>query len=129
MPKPFQALILLGHGSRRFEHSDVLEEMARLLKIEFPGLRVKLAFMSLCEPNLEAVTERLVAEGASEISVLPCFLFRGIHVTEDIPEMLQSLKRRFPSVRFVLADTLGDPKHLSLIAKERLLRVWRPNTS
>jgi len=128
MPEPLQGLILLGHGSRRPEHSDVLEEMARLLKLEFPDLRVELAFMSLCEPNLDAIAERLIAGGASEITVLPCFLFRGIHVTEDIPGILEGLKGRFPSVRFILADTLGDPKHLSRIAKERLLRAWGQHT-
>jgi sirohydrochlorin cobaltochelatase len=124
MSEPLQGLILLGHGSRRPEHSDVLEEMARLLKLEFPGLRVELAFMSLCEPGLGSIAERLVEEGVSEITVLPCFLFRGVHVTEDIPGMLEGLKGRFPSVRLILADTLGDPTHLSRIAKERLLRAW-----
>lgn len=127
MKKGWRALVLIGHGSRKPDHRDVLDEMADQLRAEFLGLRVEVAFMSLCDPPLEEVIRRLVHEGAQEITVLPCFLFRGVHVTEDIPRMLADLRQAYPSVRFFLAEGLGDPKRLGSIAKERCLAVWAGN--
>ena len=127
MTKTERALVLIGHGSRKPDHRTVLDEMAGLLRAEFPGFRVEVAFMSLCEPSLEGVIQELVQEGAREITVLPCFLFRGVHVTEDIPKMLDDLRQAYPFVRFFLAEGLGDPKHLGSIAKERCLEAWSEN--
>jgi sirohydrochlorin ferrochelatase len=64
------------------------------------------------------VFERCVALGAREVIVLPYFLHFGVHLREDVPEILREQGRKHPDVRLVLGKHLGcDDALIDLIAK------------
>jgi sirohydrochlorin ferrochelatase len=64
------------------------------------------------------IFERCVGQGAMAIIVLPYFLHFGIHLREDIPEILRENGRKHPEVRLVLGKHLGyDDALVTLVAK------------
>ena len=59
------------------------------------------------EPGITAGLDKLINAGAAEIVVLPYLLAAGQHVASDIPAEVESLARRHPRVRIILAPHLG----------------------
>lgn len=114
-------VILLGHGSRRFlEFAHGLDAVARDVQAAVgPAVRVEAAFFEFLAPALDEAVERLVAEGARRIVVLPYFLFDGREVKSVIPEQLAVLGRRFPGVELVQGPALGLDDRLVELAAER----------
>lgn len=114
-------VILLGHGSRRFpEFAGGLATVAREVQAAVgPAVRVEAAFFEFLAPSLDEAVERLVAEGARRIVVLPYFLFDGREVKSVIPEQLAVLGRRFPGVKLVQGPALGLDDRLVELVTER----------
>lgn len=110
-------LILLGHGSRRGTATDegLREATARLQRLVPLPMRVRMAAWEFTEPSLSEVVTQLAAEGSRRIVVVPYFLFDGKHIKEEIPEMLDALRQRYPGVDLGYAHTLGfDPRLVQL---------------
>jgi sirohydrochlorin cobaltochelatase len=62
--------------------------------------------------------ERCVRLGVQEIIVLPYFLNFGIHLREDIPEILRRAADSHPGIRLILGKHLGyDEALVRLVAK------------
>jgi len=75
----------------------------------------------LIEPDLRTATDRLVAEGASAIRVVPLFLGMGKHVREDLPRLLDELRALHPTVDFSLTRAVGEePEVIELLARKSL---------
>jgi sirohydrochlorin cobaltochelatase len=77
------------------------------------------AFMELAEPGLDAAVTEAVAGGATEIVVQPCFLFDGMHIRRDIPEMLSGFAAQHPTVAFRFGRPFGADPRLVEILLER----------
>lgn len=104
-----QALLLVAHGSRR-EASNV--EVFKLAEIiaSHPDQAfgcVHAAFLELAEPSIPAGIHQCVAEGATEVRVLPYFLNTGRHVAEDIPHEVDKARAELPSVSIELLPHVG----------------------
>jgi sirohydrochlorin cobaltochelatase len=95
--------ILLAHGSRRMGGNQTVEQLADKLDLE-P------AYWSVAPSLTERVTA-LVAEGATEIGILPYFLFAG-GITDAIGELVAKLREQFPQVRIILAEPIGNSSGL-----------------
>jgi sirohydrochlorin cobaltochelatase len=62
--------------------------------------------------------ERCVRQGVKEVMVIPYFLHFGVHLRQDIPEMLREAVAKHPEVRLVLGRHLGyDDALVSLVEK------------
>lgn len=48
------------------------------------------------------------------------FLYNGVHIEQDIPDMIAELQREFPEVEFVLQPTLQDDPALEQLIVDRL---------
>ncbi|HHW07447.1 MAG TPA: cobalamin biosynthesis protein CbiX [Clostridia bacterium] len=122
-----KGIILLGHGSRARvdEANQLLVEMASLLKNRIRAGEIAPAWMNSKSgrPGLREVAARLAEAGFTEIIVAPWFLTSGLHIQEDIPEMLEELRQRYPRVRFALARPLGADPRLADILAERIQEV------
>jgi sirohydrochlorin ferrochelatase len=101
------ALLLIAHGSRRAEANADLEFVAAELRARGRYGVVRVSYLELAEPGIEAGGVQCVEAGATEVILLPYFLSPGVHVVEDLTEARDKLSERFPRVRFVLAEPLG----------------------
>jgi sirohydrochlorin ferrochelatase len=112
-----RAVILIGHGSRAAGADDDMEKIAAGLREKSGGI-VETCRMSGRGIPFDGTFERCVRQGAKEIIVLPYFLHFGVHLREDIPEILRTAVRRRPEIRLVLGRHLGyDDALVDLVAK------------
>ena len=113
-----KAIILFGHGSRDPLWRRPIEAVAARLAAQQPTVLVRCAYLELDQPDLSTAAAQLVAQGASDVTVLPMFLGTGKHAREDLPGLAQSLRSAHPGVRFSLRQPVGeDPRVLDLLAK------------
>jgi len=121
--KTTERFIVIGHGSPRREANTIGALAASLHADLHPGCNdncVKGAYLQFSEPDIEAVIEMSVNEGASRIVLHPFFLNSGMHVTKDIPELIDSARTKYPGVEFIYTEPLGMHEKLIDIVKERI---------
>ncbi len=98
----------MAHGSRLPEPCLAVQALAERLQ-QTLAMPVAAAFLT-CPPDAATAIERLVADGASQIIVMPYFLHAGRHVREDLPHLLDGARQRHPNCRFTSLPCLeGDP--------------------
>lgn len=102
-----KALLLVDHGSRRAEANALLAQIAGLVAARRPAWIVEVAHMELAPPTVDEAFDACIARGASEVVVMPYFLARGRHATEDIPALAQAAAARHPGVTLRVAEPLG----------------------
>ncbi len=115
-----EAVIVLGHGSRREEANDEVREMAKLLGESIREIPCKAAFLSFGSPDLEAITEELFREGVKRVYVAPFFLVTGNHIKEDIPREISRQQERHPEMDFNLISHLGPHPQLAGLISEKI---------
>lgn len=101
------ALLLVDHGSRRAEANALLAQIAALVAARRPALIVEIAHMELAPPTVDEAFDACVSRGATEVVVMPYFLARGRHATEDIPALARAAAARHPHVALRIAEPLG----------------------
>jgi sirohydrochlorin cobaltochelatase len=112
------ALIILGHGSRNPAATGQFNELVDQVRASRDDL-VLPAFMELAEPSLADAVGQAVAAGANAIVVQPCFLFDGMHIRRDIPEMLSGFADGHPDVEFSFGRPIGPDPRVAEILLER----------
>ena len=118
-PSPDQTgLILLAHGSRDPLWRQPIEAVHQLVQAMQPGLPCICAYLDACAPDLPAAAQSLIAQGVKHLIVLPLFLGTGKHAREDIPRLLDELRRQHPGCQFDLQTAAGEnPRVTSLLAQ------------
>jgi sirohydrochlorin ferrochelatase len=112
-----RAMILIGHGSRATGADDDMEKIAAGLRAKLGGIVATCRMSGRGIPFDEAF-DQCVRQGAKSVIVLPYFLHFGVHLREDIPEMLREAVAKHPEVRLVLGRHLGyDDTLVTLVAK------------
>ncbi|WP_028576573.1 sirohydrochlorin chelatase [Desulfomicrobium escambiense] len=114
-------MIVLGHGSRRREVGEAFTAMVGRVARQLPGMTVLPAFFSLGEPTLADQVRRLASGGCSRIVIMQYFLYNGVHIEQDIPEMIAELRREMPGIEFVVQPTLQDDPAMERLIADRLL--------
>ena len=119
-------IILIGHGSPRKEANNI-EIIGKLLhKTIHPncsGQCVKVAYLQFASPDI-AETIRTCAEGgAKRVIIHPFFLSSGMHVTKDIPEIIDEARTAHPGVEFIYTEPLGVHEDLAKIVIDRIQSV------
>ncbi len=114
-------MIVLGHGSRRVEVALRFTAMVERVARQVGRAPVLPAFFSLGEPTLADQVRVLASQGCTRIVVMQYFLYNGVHIEKDIPEMIEGLRREFPQLEFALQPTLEDDPALERLIVERLL--------
>lgn len=112
-----RAVILIGHGSRAADADDDMEKIAVGLRAKLGGIVLTCRMSGRGIPFDEAF-DQCVRQGAKNVIVLPYFLHFGVHLREDIPEILRENGKKYPDVRLVLGKHLGyDDTLVHLVAK------------
>ncbi len=138
------AIVLVGHGSKRAEANSALERLCRLVEASVSGgpdyaaagaagkpafgvaplrderPRVEAAFLQFASPDLATVIERLVTDGYRRIVVVPVFLYEGAHVTRDIPAVIEAQRRAHPEARLTVSPVLGVDQRIATMVWDRI---------
>jgi len=112
------AVILFAHGSRDPLWHAPIEAVARQARALAPQSPVLCAYLELTEPDLPAAVATLVAQGIEHVRILPMFLGVGRHAREDLPALLDQLRRAHPAVQLELLQAVGEhPAMTELMAR------------
>jgi len=109
-----KALILFAHGARDPRWAAPFEAVAAQVRTLQPAVHVRLAYLELMQPSLPEAADELVAAGCRQVSVLPLFLGTGGHVRNDLPLLVEALRKAHPDTRFTLHPAAGE--HPAVIA-------------
>src|SRR5450631_325604 len=103
-----QGLILLAHGASDPRWREPFEDLARRVHARRPDLEVRLAFLGLMTPDLPTAGEELVAAGCDALLVVPIFLGQGGHVRDDVPALVDVLRKRHSGVAVTQSPAAGE---------------------
>lgn len=103
-----RALILFAHGARAESWKAPFERLRGMTQARMPDVPVSLAFLELMEPRLPAQVAALVADGVTDITVVPVFLGQGGHVLRDLPLMVDELRLAHSGVAIKVAGAVGE---------------------
>jgi sirohydrochlorin cobaltochelatase len=101
------ALLVVGHGSRDPRGAKEFHELISLLRRDNPSLPIEGGFIELSRPPISECVNRLVEEGAREISAVPLMLLAAGHAKDDVPATLVREKIEHPEVSFHYGRALG----------------------
>ncbi|MGB9779784.1 sirohydrochlorin chelatase [Caldanaerobacter sp.] len=118
-----RGLLIIAHGSRVDETKEVVEKVAMRIREFGQYKKVEAAFMEFNEPDIPAAIEDFVKEGIFEIIAVPMFLFEGIHIREDIPELFEKEKEKYPNLNIKFARPMGYDDRIVEIILERAREV------
>jgi sirohydrochlorin cobaltochelatase len=120
-----KAVLLVGHGSRRNGANQALLQMVDMVALKRPGIMVAHAFLQFAQPDLPAALRELADKGVEEVIVVPIFLYEGVHIHEDIPQILAEEGKNLPGLRMRLAPVLGIDERMAQIVWERVDSVTK----
>ncbi len=64
------------------------------------------------QPTLDFAIAGLAAEGIGHITVVPLFLAQGGHLKQDLPRLLDDIRRDHPALRIDVTTAIGDSEDL-----------------
>ena len=112
-----RGIVLFGHGSRDPLWRLPMDAVAQRIRSQDPGKPVRCAFLELEQPGLAQAAADLAAQGALQVTIVPMFLGTGRHAREDLPLLVDQVRRAHPGVDFRLQQAVGeDPRLLDLLA-------------
>lgn len=114
------AVLLLGHGSPVSPANDTLKTVAMMVKERGGFLQVVPAYLQFGRPDFMEAIEEVVRDGIKKVIIQPYFLYRGAHVSKDLPGLIEEAKRRHPYLELILAPHLGLHHKLVEVAIERI---------
>jgi len=103
-----KGIILFGHGARNPDWAAPFQRIRDSILARQPDARVEMGFLELMRPTLDEGIDCLVAQGASEIVIVPIFMAAGSHVKKDLPLLAASAMDRHPTLAITLADPVGE---------------------
>jgi precorrin-8X/cobalt-precorrin-8 methylmutase len=116
-------IILVGHGSPKKDANNI-ELIGRLLhNIIHPDCNkncVKVAYLQFAKPGISDAIKDCVLSGVKKIIIHPYFLSSGVHVTKDIPEIIERAKDMYPDKEFIYTEPLGIHERLIQVIIERI---------
>lgn len=121
-----KGMLLVGHGSKLPYNKELIETTAKLIAEKTNEYIVKSGFMSLNIPTVEEQLEAFRSEDIAMLVVVPLFLAKGVHINQDIPEILGlpkgerlgTFRLNGKAVPLVYADPIGsDPLLAELMLK------------
>jgi len=99
-----KGIVLFAHGSRDPEWARPFERIAAALSKREEFL-VKIAYLELMQPSLDAAIAELVASGVASIRIVPLFFGAGGHVREDLPRLVAAAN---PPVQVTIDPPIGE---------------------
>lgn len=118
-----EAVLVVGHGSRRGEANEDVCEAALNIARRGPIPLVTAAFLEIAEPSIAQGFARLVELGARRIIVHPYFLSPGRHTRGDIPVEVKEAASLYPNVTYEITEPLNAHPFVVDASIERIRQV------
>ena len=110
-------IVLFAHGARDPEWARPFEAIRDLVRARRPEFPVELAFLDFMKPGLEEAVQTLAAKGAAAITIFPLFMAPGGHIRNDLPRIVEDLRKLHPGVPIAVQTAVGEvPEILEAIA-------------
>ena len=119
--------MLIDHGSRIEEANRAIEDIADVLRKNWPDRIVQTAHLECVKPTIAEGIQTCVEQGAESIIVHPYFLSYGQHLQKDIPRFIKEALVDFPRVTVTLTEPLGGHAQLVEIVMDRIQAAARQN--
>lgn len=109
------SLVAVAHGSRDVRSAATVAELVERVRERHPGLDVRLSFLDLSAPRLDAVLA-----GVESAVVVPLLLGRAFHAKVDVPGVVTDSLAVRPRLDVRVTDVLGPDERLERAALHRL---------
>jgi sirohydrochlorin ferrochelatase len=115
-----KGVLIIAHGSRAKETEATLDAVASMVKAKLTETIIECAFMQLSDRTVEKGVSALVEKSVTEIKIVPYFLFMGIHMKEDIPNIVTEFTANYPNIKITMGEPLGIDERLADILIDRI---------
>ncbi len=117
------AMLVMVHGSPRPVANTDMFEVVDVVRERGVYPIVEVGFMECNEPSIPQAIDRCIEQGAQRVIAVPYFLHTGMHVTDDLPNLLDEAQAQYPEVQFLMGDYLGHDPLLADVILERAKQV------
>jgi len=118
-----EKIVLVGHGSPKKDANN-MDVVGRMLhEALHPGCSdecVLTSYLQFQSPTLEDALRAAVKNGTKKVIIHPYFLSAGMHVTKDIPGVIEGFRKSSPDIEFVCTEPLGVSRRLVDLVMERM---------
>lgn len=118
-----EKIILVGHGSPKKSANNMQVVGKMLHDAIHPRCNldcIMASYLQFQKPSLQDAIGDALAAGARRVVIHPYFLTAGMHVTKDIPGVIEEFKGTAPQVEFVYTAPLGISQKLVDVIVERI---------
>lgn len=113
-----KGLLIVSHGSRSKDAVNEFNQLIEMVRTQAAGFEVGGAHMELATPDIPTMVASMVEKGVTNFTVVPYFLFNGNHIKQDIPEIIDGEKEKYPEVSFTLSSPIGaEPLMVGILLK------------
>ncbi len=116
-------VLILAHGSREKQTIETMQKVEQMVKDRLPDVVIRAAYLQFNEINLAAGLDALIADGVTDIKVVPYFLFSGVHIREDIPGEINEYLKDHPGVTVKMGGAMEADPRLADILKDKILEI------
>lgn len=106
-------IILLAHGSRDEQWKAPFENLSQTLKKKYDETQIHLAYMEMTTPTLLDAVDHAINHEAKAITILPLFMASGGHLRHDVPQQVQEVQQKYPSISISLQPPIGEHPKMS----------------
>lgn len=118
-----KGILLFGHGARNPDWAAPFFRIREAIAVRAPDIPVEMGFLELMRPSFDEAVDALIAQGVTELVVVPIFMAAGSHIKKDLPQMAASAMDRHPTVTITLAPPVGEAEPVLAAMAEYALRV------
>jgi sirohydrochlorin ferrochelatase len=121
-------LLAVAHGTSDAAGLATLDALLERVRFLRPGVETTVSFVSVVGPTPRQALAGLLAEGVTEVVVLPLLLGHGYHVRRDLPDAVRGAAG-LPggaALRVYTAASLGPDPLLAPVLADRLAEVGGP---
>lgn len=120
-PLPLQRpLLMIGHGTRDQDGRQAFLDFAQAYQALDTSRPVLPCFLELTGPTIQEGVDQCVAQGYTELSVLPILLFAARHNKFDVTNELDRARAKHPQVKFHYGRHFGITPGILELWRDRL---------
>ncbi len=126
-PLPLERpLLMIGHGTRDDDGRQAFLDFVEAYQALDTSRSVIPCFLELTQPTILEGVKRCLAEGFTEISVLPILLFAARHTKFDVTNELDRARARYPELTFHYGRHFGNTPIILDLWRSRLALLDTP---
>jgi len=115
-----KGVLVIAHGSRATETELDLKEVVDMAAKK-ADIFIEYAFMQFSDRTIESGIAALAEKKVTEIKILPYFLFMGIHMKEDLPNIVGECMKNYPGIEMAMGEPIGsDRQRLAEILVDKI---------